>query len=117
MKTDNYSGPQEPHLTHRVTLPYSADESDSLSDLKAGWSHEIGDLVNLELAAEQMLSDEAQLAGEYVKDDVSHFWRDVKESFIYWELATGQLLLTAADPTRVDWQEHHWWGDDESQFH
>lgn len=104
------------HLQPTESFITPAD-STAFDSFKSGFSYEVEDLVKLELTAEQMLGDEVRLAREYVKDDSSHFWRDIKEGFINWELAAGQLLLSAADPTRVDWQEHHWWGDDETQFH
>ncbi len=109
--------PNNPYHTNRADAPLTSAESGALDTIKDGFNHEIGDLVKLELTAEEMVGDEVRLAREYVKEDTGHFWSDLKQEFVNWELATGQLLLTAADPTRVDWQEHHWWGDDESQFH
>lgn len=109
--------PDNPYHPNRVDHGLHTPDPDPLDTLSEGFSHEVEDLVKLELTAEQMLGDEVRLAREYVKDDTSHFWHDIKEGFVYWELATGQLLLSAADPTRVDWLEHHWWGDEESQFH
>jgi len=105
-----------PYHSHQMKLPFSAGESNALDAFKGGLEHEVDDLVKLELTAEQMLGDEVRLAREYVAEDTGHFWHDLKQGFVYWELATGQLLLSAADPTRVDWQEHQWWGDEESQF-
>ncbi len=106
-----------PYHTNQMDLPFSPEETGAVGTFREGFSHEVGDLVKLELTAEEMLGDEVRLAREYVKEDTSHFWSDLKQEFVYWELTTGQLLLAAADPTRVDWHEHHWWGDDESQFH
>ena len=120
MKTSNQTPPVtpgNPYHTRPVDIPFSPEETGPLGTFKQGVNHEVEDLVKLELTAEQMLGDEVRLASEYVKEDSGHFWRDLKEEFVYWELATGQFLLAAADPTRVDWHEHHWWGDDESQFH
>ncbi|HTF98069.1 MAG TPA: hypothetical protein VL995_18175 [Cellvibrio sp.] len=109
--------PNNPFHTRAVDAPFITEQTGALDTIKQGVNHEVDDLVKLELTAEQMLDDKVQLAREYVKDDTGHFWSDLKQEFVNWELATGQLLLTAADPTRVDWHEHHWWGDDESQFH
>lgn len=96
---------------------FSPQDDGAFDNFRSGFDHEVEDIVKLELTAEQMLGDEVLLAREYVKEDSGNFWRDIKEGFINWELATGQMLLSAADPTRVEWQEHHWWGDDEAQFH
>jgi len=106
-----------PYHTNRGDLLFNPDEPGTLGTLKEGFAHEVDDLVKLELTAEEMVGDEVRLAREYVKEDTGHFWSDLKQEFFNWELATGQLLLTAADPTRVEWHEHHWWGDDEAQFH
>ncbi len=105
-----------PYHSNQMDLPFSAEETGALSAVRQGFSHGVDDLVKLELTAEEMLGDEVRLAREYIKQDTGHFWGDLKQEFIYWELAAGQLLLTAADPTRVDWHQHHWWGDEESQF-
>ncbi len=110
----NPGNPAHPQLAESFINP---PEGNALDQLKNGFTHEVEDIVKLELTAEQMLGDELRLAREYVKEDSGHFWRDIKEGFVNWELAAGQILLSAADPTRVEWQEHHWWGDDESQFH
>jgi hypothetical protein len=105
-----------PYHPSQLDLPIAPEEPRATDSLKEGMTHELVDLVKLELTAEEMLGDEVRLAREYVKDDTAHFWGDLKQEFIYWELAAGQLLLTAADPTRVDWQENHWWGDEDSQL-
>ncbi len=110
------STPNNPYHTKLSDLPFSPEETGALGTLKEGFAHEVDDLVKLELTAEEMVGNEVRLAREYVKEDAGHFWSDLKQEFFNWELATGQLLLTAADPTRVDWHEHHWWGDEESQM-
>jgi hypothetical protein len=99
--------------------PILADyhEIGTLKVLRDGIKQEVEGLVKLELTAEEMLRDEARLAETYIRDDASHFWQDFKEGLISWELTAGELLLSAADPTRVEWQREHWWGDDEAQFH
>lgn len=111
------STPNNPLHASADEVSLNPTEAGTLGTFKDGFQHEVDDLVKLELTAEEMLAEEVRLAREYVKEDTGHFWSDLKQGFIYWELAAGQLLLTAADPTRVDWHEHHWWGDDESQFH
>lgn len=119
MKSDDRSTastPNNPYHAKLDDLPFSPEEAGAFGILKGGFAHEVDDLVRLELTAEEMVGEEVRLAREYVKEDAGHFWSDLKQEFFNWELATGQLLLTAADPTRVDWHEHHWWGDEESQL-
>lgn len=111
------ASPSNPYHLNRNEQSYNPGDSGALGDFKSGFTHEVDDLVKLELAAEQMMGDEVLLAREYVKDDTGHFWHDLKEGFINWELTAGQMLLSVADPTRVEWQEHHWWGDEDNQFH
>jgi len=101
----------------QIPLPFVADEAGALAVIKDGLEHEVGDLVKLELTAEQMLQDEVQLVRDYVADDARSFWKDIKEGFAQWELTAGEYLLAAADPTRVEWHLSHVWGDEESQFH
>lgn len=31
--------------------------------------------------------------------------------------ATGAWLLSAADPTRVNWQKYKWWGSEDAHLH
>lgn len=119
MKPTNNSSSKpldNPYHTHQINLPLNPDETSALGTLRGGIEHEVEDLVKLELTAEQMVGDEVRLAREYVAEDTGHFWHDIKQGFIDWELATSQLLLSAADPTRVEWQESQWWGDEESQL-
>ena len=110
------------HPTSAVTNnPYHMTQSDlPLSFVQTGaigvLKHEIDDLVKLELTAEQMLGEEVDLAKAYISDDIHGVWTDISGGLSQWELIAGEWLLSAADPTRVDWQMHHWWGDEESQF-
>lgn len=83
--------------------------------LSQGLYHHVEDWIALELTAEQMLSDEVTVVSTYVADDAHHMWEAVKESLLPYELAAGQLLLRAADPTQVEWLQNHWW--DESLPH
>jgi hypothetical protein len=98
-------------------FPFSEEETGALGAFRQGLEHEVEGLVKLELTAEQMLGDEVNLAKAYIHDDAGHVWSDIKEGWHFWESATGEWLLTAADPTRVDWQLHRWWGDDEVHLH
>lgn len=112
MKTPHNSVPNQP-----IPLPLIAQDIGAVATIKEGVGHEVNDWVKLELTAEQMLQNEAQWMHDYVVDDAKGFWRDLKDGFIQWELTAGEYLLTAADPTRVEWQKSHVWGDEESQFH
>lgn len=102
-----------PYHVIQLDLPFRPDEAGAIGALK----HEVDDFVKLELTAEQMLGEEVDLAKAYISEDAHSIWGDMKLGFAELEWITGDWLLRAADPTRVDWQENHWWGDDESQFH
>lgn len=105
--------PDNPYHPASTDFPFSEEETGAVSTFKQGLDHEVNDLVKLELTAEQMVSDEVGLAKAYINDDASHIWVDLREGLHQWEQAAGEWLLTAADPTRVEWQLLHWWGDDE----
>lgn len=109
--------PNNPYHPAPVDFPFSEEETGAIGTFKQGLEHEVEDLVKLELTAEQMLGTEVDLAKAYLRDDASHVWVDLKEGWHFWESATGEWLLTAADPTRLDWQLHHWWGDNEVHLH
>lgn len=100
-----------PNQTAPVDLPVILEDDDPMSALKEGLAYEVDDLVKLELTAEQMLQDEAQLVMNYMAGDAKHFWSDLKEGFLDLEVTTGELLLKAADPTSVEWQRDQWWGN------
>lgn len=101
-----------PYHVSRGDLPSGSGETGAIGALK----HEVDDLVKLELTAEQMLAEEVDLAKAYISEDAHGFWGDMKLGLAELEVLTGDWLLSAADPTRVDWQLHHWWEDEESQF-
>ncbi len=101
-----------PYHAIQPDLPFSSGETGALGALK----HEVDDLVKLELTAEQMVSEEVDLAKAYIREDAQGIWSDMKLGLAELELITGDWLLRAADPTRVEWQLNHWWGDEESQF-
>jgi len=102
-----------PYHVTQLDLPFGLEDAGAMGALK----HEVGDLVKLELTAEDMLGEEVNLAKAYLREDAQSIWGDLKLGVTEFELITGDWLLRAADPSRVDWQEHQWWGDDESQFH
>ena len=119
MKLSDDSGGQSTASPVHITKSDSsllADETDAFGSFKQGVEHELDDLVKLELTAEQMLGEEVDLAKAYISDDIHGVWTDISGGLSQWELIAGEWLLSAADPTRVDWQMHHWWGDEESQF-
>ena len=87
------------------------------SALTQGLYQKVEDWVALELTAEQMLSNEVNLVSTYMADDARQMWSAIKDSLLPYELAAGQMLLQAADPTQVDWSQHHWWDNQELQPH
>lgn len=101
------------NLTNKpVNNPYHVSQIPSGS----GSTDAIDDLGKLELTAEQMLGEEVDLAKAYVREDAQGFWGDMKLGLTELEVMTGDWLLQAADPTRVEWTLNHWWEDEESQF-
>lgn len=101
-----------PYHPIQPDLPFGLEENTALGALK----HEVDDLVRLELTAEQMVAEEVDLAKAYIREDAQGIWSDMKLGFAELELITGDWLLRAADPARVEWQLNHWWEDEESQF-
>ncbi|MBB3169213.1 zinc ribbon-containing protein [Simiduia aestuariiviva] len=86
------------------------EESDLGQQLGEAVSEEIGSLVRLELAAEQMLEDEAALAGAYLKDDVQQaktYLAELRAELLMLESRAVHWLLEAADPTQRDWLRLH----------
>lgn len=112
--TDNLTSKTANNPYHAIQpdLPFGAEETSALGALK----HEVDDLVKLELTAEQMVGEEVDLAKAYIREDAQGIWGDMKLGLAELELITGDWLLRAADPTRVEWQLNHWWEDEESQF-
>jgi len=112
--TDNVTNKTTTNPYHVIQpdLPFRPEETGALGALK----HELDDLVKLELTAEQMVGEEVDLAKAYIREDTQGIWGDMKLGLTELELITGDWLLRAADPTRVEWQLNHWWEDEESQF-
>lgn len=80
----------------------------SIDDLREGARHEIEDLVQLELALEAMTEERAALLRSYLQDDAHRlgtFWMGLKSEVGFLEFLAGQWILTAADPTWLDWLE------------
>ena len=101
-----------PYHVTQLDLPLHPAQAGALGALK----HEVEDLVKLELTAEQMVGEEVDLAKAYIREDAQGIWSDMKLGLAELEVITGDWLLRAADPTRVEWQLNHWWEDEESQF-
>jgi len=88
-----------------------SDDANAIATLQEGLAYEVDDIVKLELTAEQMLQNKAELVFDYVANDAKSFWGDLKTGLVDWELTAGDMLLSAADPTSLEWQLGHWWGD------
>ncbi len=104
------------HNPYHSDAAHAANEAGMIVMLQQGVEHELDDLVALELTAERMAEDEVSLMGAYLADDADTakgFWHELKDELVMLEISTGQLLLTAADPTRTDWHRHGWWQADE----
>ena len=110
------SSPNNPYHSYLSGSSSRPEEEGVLGSLKEGFNCEVDDLVKLELTAEQMLGDEVDLAKAYVREDTQGVWNDMKLGLSEFEMIAAEWLLSAADPTRVEWQAHHWWEDEESQF-
>jgi len=91
------------------------DNNDSASALSQGLYHQVEDWIALELTAEQMLGDEVNKVSTYVANDAKQMWSAIKDSLLPYELAAGQFLLKAADPTQVEWLQNHWWNAEEAK--
>jgi hypothetical protein len=98
-------------------LGYLRVDDNPSSAFTQGLYHQVEDWVALELTAEQMLGDEVTLVRTYVSGDAHQFWDAIKESLLPYELAAGQMLLRAADPTQVEWLNSHWWEHQDSSVH
>jgi hypothetical protein len=98
-------------------------EDDSASaTLPNAVQHKLEDWLALELTAEDMAKDELFLVGTYIAstpiaNDTRSFLQDIKGGLLAWELSTFDFILTAADPTQVEWQQTQWWGDGQAAEH
>ena len=87
-------------------------ENDSAAaTIPTAMHNQVEDWVALELTAEEMAKDEVMLVSNYVAEDAKGFWGELKGGIVEWELEVCDLLLSAADPTRVEWHKDHWWND------
>jgi hypothetical protein len=88
---------------------FELEDDSPASALGQGLYHHVEEWVALELTAEQMLADEFNLVTTYVADDAKGFWGAIKDRLLPYELAAGEFLISAADPTQVDWSQNLWW--------
>lgn len=91
--------------THSTTEPLGQTLAD-------GVNQELGSFVRLELAAEQMLEEEAKLVGAYLKEDAREarsYLADLAGELVLLEARTGQWLLGAADPGQLQWTRLHYY--------
>lgn len=95
----------------------SIEDDSSTSALSQGLYHQVEDWVALELTAEQMLVNEVSTVTTYVADDAKQMWGAIKDVLLPIELAAGQFLMSAADPTQIEWLQHRWWDDQDAALH
>ena len=93
------------------------EDDSSVLALSQGVYRQVEDWVALELTAEQMLSNEVCTLTTYVAGDAKQMWEAIKDSLLPYELAAGQFLLRAADPTQVEWLQGHSWNGQEELPH
>ena len=96
---------------------FELEDDSARAALGQGLYHQVEDWVALELTAEQMLADEFTTVTTYVTDDARQFWDAIKDKLLPYELAAGQFLISAADPTLVEWWQHSWWDDHKQTPH
>ncbi|MET0357267.1 MAG: hypothetical protein ABW044_10840 [Cellvibrio sp.] len=113
--SSSHSFKPQGHLFKTDNYRFELEDDSTASALSQGLYHQVEDWIALELTAEQMLSDEMTVVRTYVADDAHSMWEAIKETLLPYELAAGQMLLRAADPTQVEWMKSHWW--DESSQH
>ncbi len=77
-----------------------------LEKLRRGFKEEMEELSKLDLEVEEIAERKAERLKEYIKEDihgVKSFWEDLKAEAHTLEEFAAQWLLTAADPTPLDW--------------
>lgn len=112
MKNLSSSFQAKPH-DHLVKI----EDDDPASALTQGLYSQFEDWVALELTAEQMLNHEVSVVTTYVTGDTRQMWEAIKDTLLPYELAAGQFLLKAADPTQVEWLQTHWWDSEDDALH
>lgn len=104
------------HHAHVGNGELLLQDDSPMATLPNAVQHEIEDWLALELTAENMAKDELALVGTYITstpiaDGTRSFLQDIKGGLTAWELSAFDFILTAADPTQLEWQQAHWWGD------
>lgn len=92
----------------------------TLDALRLGVAYEVEDWLKLELTAEQMLASEASLLKAYLTEDAEQakgFWRELQDDLMLMELSLGAWLLSAADPSSLEWQRAQWWQERDDLQH
>jgi hypothetical protein len=113
----------KPHIhrtkprAHVTTYRLELDDDSPATTLTQGWYSQFEDWVALELTAEQMLKNEVSTVTTYAAGDAHNMWEAIKDSLLPYELAAGQFLLKAADPTQVEWLQGHWWDSEDPAMH
>lgn len=77
-----------------------------LERLRDSFHEEVDKLRELELDVEEFAHRKTDLLKEYLKDDVhgaQDFWRELKGEGHMLEKFVADWLLSAADPSRLDW--------------
>lgn len=109
MKHDN------PYHSTPVDAPFNSEGGGAAHQFQQAIEQDVEALVRLELAAEQLLAEEVNLARAYLEEDSQHIWAEIKDGLHHWEQMTGNWLLSAADPSQLNWQLNHWW--DQNTLH
>ncbi|GGY80298.1 hypothetical protein GCM10011613_26660 [Cellvibrio zantedeschiae] len=115
--SDSYLSTSQSYQHKPQEYLFELEDDRSGSALTKGLYHQVEDWVALELTAEQMLGDRLDSVTAYAANDARQMWDAVKKNLLPYELAAGQLLLQAADPTQVEWLQHHWWDGEDSAQH
>lgn len=102
------------HHAHVGNGELMLEDDSALATLPNAVQHEIEDWLALELTAENMAKDELLLVGTYITstpiaNETRSFLQDIKGGLLAWELSACDYILSAADPTQVEWHQAHWW--------
>ena len=109
--SDSYLSTPQSYLHKPQEYLFQLESDTPSSALSQGLYHQVEDWVALELTAEQMLNDRISTVTTYAASDARSMWETIKDNLLPYELAAGQFLLKAADPTQVEWMQGHWWDD------
>lgn len=107
--SDSYLSAPQGYQQKPQEYVFEMQDGSGASALGQGLYHQVEDWVALELTAEQMLADEVSTVTTYVAADAKQMWSAIKDKLLPYELVAEQFLLSAADPTQVEWSQHAWW--------